>query len=157
MTETKICIKCGEEKPIDGYRKDKQIKSGYRNSCKACEATINKIYKDSHKEEMKIMNKKHKNMPGNKEKAKNYMRNYRLIKAYGITVEEYDDMYISQGGSCAICGRHQAEFKRRFCVDHCHDTEEIRGLLCSSCNTALGLMKDNTQILTNAIKYLENH
>ena len=47
-------------------------------------------------------------------------------------------MYNNQNGCCAVCGKHQSEFKRIFDVDHDHVTGKVRGLLCRSCNTGLG-------------------
>lgn len=72
-----------------------------------------------------------------------------------ITKQAYDGMYVAQNGCCVICGRHQSEFRKRLCIDHCHKTNKIRGLLCINCNTGLGHFKDNPQILANAIEYLK--
>jgi len=74
---------------------------------------------------------------------------------YGLTKEQYNEMFVSQQGCCAICGRHQSSFKRRLHVDHCHTTNKIRGLLCASCNSALGKLQDSTDVLRSAISYLE--
>lgn len=63
-------------------------------------------------------------------------------------------MFVEQQGCCAICGRHQSEFKARLSVDHNHATKKIRKLLCSQCNCLLGCVKDNSEILREAIKYL---
>lgn len=67
--------------------------------------------------------------------------------------EEYTEMLIKQDNRCAICGSYQD--KKKFCVDHCHKTKKIRGLLCFHCNVGIGHLKDNIQILQNAISYLE--
>lgn len=82
-------------------------------------------------------------------------RKYHLKKKYGLTVEEYDQMFEDQGGVCAICG---TEPYGRFLlsVDHCHSTGEIRGLLCHPCNGGLGCFKDNIALMNDAIEYLEN-
>lgn len=88
--------------------------------------------------------------------------NSRLAK-YGITQEIYDEMLHNQGGVCAICkGPHG---KRKFHVDHDHDCcppnrscgKCIRGLLCSNCNTAIGLLKDDEKLLRAAITYLAHN
>lgn len=84
------------------------------------------------------------------EKRKN---NYKA--QYGITLEDYNEMFVNQNGCCKICGRHQSEFKKTLCVDHCHTTGKVRGLLCSNCNIVLGQAKDDIEILKSAIKYLE--
>ncbi len=60
-------------------------------------------------------------------------------------------MDISQDGKCAIC---RIVPSRTMAVDHCHDTGAIRGLLCSNCNTGIGLLRDNPEILARAIIYL---
>ena len=77
-----------------------------------------------------------------------------LKRKYGITSEEYDTMYSEQEGCCAICGIHQSELKIRFCVDHDHDTGQVRGLLCNNCNNGIGKLKDNYDLLLRAADYL---
>lgn len=60
-----------------------------------------------------------------------------------------------QGGVCAICGNPETDKRNhRLAVDHCHETDKIRGLLCKSCNIGLGMFKDNTNNLTRAVAYL---
>lgn len=89
-------------------------------------------------------------------KDKSYRDAY-YIKKYGITLSEYDDMYSNQDGCCALCGRHQVEFKKRLHVDHCHITGNVRELLCQSCNTGIGSLKDDPELITKALEYLEKH
>lgn len=62
-------------------------------------------------------------------------------------------MLREQGGTCAIC--HGTETVGRLAVDHCHSTGRVRGLLCTNCNQAIGKLKDDSQLLRNAINYLE--
>lgn len=80
-----------------------------------------------------------------------------LKKKYGITIEDYDRMMISQSRRCAICRTEEPSGKGRFHVDHCHESNKVRGLLCTSCNMMLGLARDCVGILNTAIKYLEDH
>ena len=61
-------------------------------------------------------------------------RDYHLLSKYGITDADYEYLYRSQEGRCAVCRRHSSEFRRRLCLDHDHATGEIRGLLCIHCN-----------------------
>lgn len=77
---------------------------------------------------------------------------YFLNKNYGLSVEQYEALVTAQGGVCALCGGTQS---RRLDVDHCHDTEKVRGLLCTSCNNGLGRFKDNPEVLRRAADYLE--
>ena len=75
-----------------------------------------------------------------------------LKKCFGIGIAEYDALFAMQNGVCAICGSPPG--KRALHVDHCHATGVIRGLLCGSCNTSLGLMQENAERLQKAIAYL---
>lgn len=86
----------------------------------------------------------------NKESA----RNYSLKKRYGIDLEQYNVLLEQQNFSCAICGAHQDQCARRLAVDHCHTTNQIRGLLCKACNTGLGSFQDSPEILEKAIRYI---
>ncbi len=114
------------------------------------------------------MNKSH-----TKESWSEYMREYRkrkphvmksidLKKRFGISLEEFELMLESQKHVCAICGHpersidHRTKRVRSLAVDHCHTTGKIRGLLCSDCNTALGLLKDNPETMANMIIYINS-
>jgi len=79
-------------------------------------------------------------------------REYRLIKVYGLNLEEYDDMLEEQSNNCAICSRHITELNRPLVVDHDHNT---RVLLCNNCNIGLGMFRDNQKTLLSAINYLQ--
>lgn len=81
-----------------------------------------------------------------------------LKRYYGITIEQYEEMLKAQDFKCAICGTDDPSNKRqkRFCVDHDHDTNELRKLLCLKCNMALGVFK-NINLLNKAINYLNKH
>ena len=82
-------------------------------------------------------------------------RERTLLRDYGITIEDYNKMFVDQEGKCRGCDKHQTEFKIRLAVDHCHQTGKVRGLLCGNCNRALGLVHDNYKILNNLINYLK--
>ena len=95
-------------------------------------------------------------------KKKQYRENYKdtarklqLERKFGLRIEEYDRLYDLQNGCCAICQRHQIEFKRRFAVDHDHETSKVRGLLCGNCNTGIGNLRDSIALLKSAILYLK--
>jgi len=79
----------------------------------------------------------------------------KLKSNYGITLELYNQILESQEGKCRICKTDSSLLVKRLAVDHCHQSNLIRGLLCQNCNTAVGLLKDSTDILNSAIKYLE--
>ena len=86
--------------------------------------------------------------------------NAYLKRVYNITIEDYKDLYIKQNGRCAICnseGYTMDSLKHivKLNVDHCHETNRVRGLLCHDCNRGLGLFKDSIDNITNAINYLQ--
>lgn len=87
------------------------------------------------------------------EKNKARRRGYNLINRYGITLPQYDEMLAAQAGVCKICAFPHSEAKKLH-VDHCHDTGKIRGLLCTTCNTAIGKLRHSPEILRSAIRYL---
>ena len=74
---------------------------------------------------------------------------------YGISAEQYSALLIEQAGRCAICA-DPMDAPKEPCVDHCHKTDKIRGLLCRNCNTAIGLLKDCMEVCVSAASYLGN-
>ncbi len=90
----------------------------------------------------------------NREKLKDYEFKRGLKRFYGITTEDYEQMFVSQLGRCAICQRHQDELKRSLAVDHIHGTKKIRGLLCDNCNPGIGYFKESPKLMALAIAYL---
>jgi hypothetical protein len=75
----------------------------------------------------------------------------RYKERYGISLVEYQAMLDKQKNRCAIC-----DIEEKLVVDHNHKTNEVRGLLCHGCNCAIGLLKDDSTILQNAITYLKS-
>lgn len=88
--------------------------------------------------------------------AQRAAREYQLQKKFGIGLEEYDRLLAAQGGCCAICGTNKPGRRDRdvFMVDHDHETNEVRGLLCHGCNAGLGNFHDNIAALLKAVEYL---
>jgi len=76
----------------------------------------------------------------------------------GITIEEYDKAYRAQHGNCWICNTHKEIYDAdRLAIDHCHSTSKFRGLLCGSCNSAIGLFGESEERMNRAIEYLKLH
>jgi hypothetical protein len=90
-----------------------------------------------------------------------YYLDQDLRRNYGVTLEWYRKILSAQNDSCAICKQPETTKIRgkviAMAVDHCHTSGEARGLLCTQCNRALGLFKDNKSVLEAAIGYLEKH
>lgn len=93
-----------------------------------------------------------------------HCRHYRYT--YGITLVDIVRMLEEQGNLCKICNGpvklrdlksgQRSHNQETLCVDHCHTTNVIRGILCNECNKGLGAFKDNINSLNNAINYLES-
>ena len=100
----------------------------------------------------------------NRKKRTIQARNSYLKKKYNISNEEYYSLYNKQNGKCAICFQcieiilNKRGNNSNSChLDHDHKTGKIRGMLCHSCNNALGHFKDNTKIMLQAVKYITNY
>jgi hypothetical protein len=75
---------------------------------------------------------------------------------YGITQDQYMAIAEAQGFACASCGDSAKGVEHTLCVDHDHYTNEIRGLLCSGCNTALGWLEDDIERVNKLAKYIQS-
>lgn len=103
-------------------------------------------YRESRKERARQFHEKHPDK----------QRNSALRRSYGITLKEYDAMLAQQGGTCAICFG-PPNLKGRFFVDHDHETNKVRSLLCGTCNAGLGQFRESPEILNSAIAYLKKY
>jgi hypothetical protein len=134
--EFKGCPSCGE-KDLTKFDTHKNRRSGVQTYCKACQHLI-------------------KNRPDR-------VRKYLVLNKHHITPEQYAARMADQAGVCAIC--RQAPSRRYLGIDHDHSCcsgywscgECIRGLLCSRCNTMLGMAMDNPETLREAARYIENY
>jgi hypothetical protein len=85
------------------------------------------------------------------EREDNIMR-----KQYGISTQQFAELLEFQGGGCAICAKPIENIRRRMNIDHDHETNKVRGILCTGCNTGIGHLGDNIEGLQRALYYLEN-
>lgn len=176
-----ICSRCNQHKEKDEMKRDKSRQSGFYPWCKKCFASYQKtqrlqrpnVPKSDTKhcpkcEVVKSISEFTKNKhqtdglyPYCREcKYKHAKDDYKINgwakhirNTYNISVEEYNALLEAQNGVCAIC---KEAHKHALCVDHDHDTGEIRGLLCKPCNVAIGNMKDEPERLRKAAEYLES-
>ena len=92
----------------------------------------------------------------NREKLKLSWRKRHYRRSYGLTLEEVEQIFVKQKEQCAICGKKLPNgFALGKHIDHCHKTNKVRGILCTKCNTLLGMSEDNVIILKKAISYLK--
>ena len=133
-------MKTAEEKKQ--YRREQYLKN------KDKEKTAREIYYSKNKESILARNKKYNKE--NPDKRKSAILKYE----YGITLDQYNEMFRAQEGKCAICQRHQNELTRTLCVDHDHKTNKIRALLCLTCNTDVSVVENRLEEMT---KYLNKY
>lgn len=153
--ETKRCAKCKRGKPLSAFNRRKRSKDGVQARCRECCSFESKNLTGEKKTER---NKKVKKWRAkNPEKNSKYLRKYRLKIMYGLTPDDWNALYEEQGGCCAICGIHQSSLNQTLSIDHDHKTNKVRSLLCVSCNSALGMVKENKLILFQMISYIDEH
>ena len=128
------CSRCGEEKPETGFYKSKTPK-GRDSWCISCRLAYHKARR------LRLRDS---------DSWKRQQRARDLKRRYGISEEQYEALYTAQQGRCAVCGD---SFERLF-VDHNHETEQVRGLLCNPCNGGVGAFKDSPERLVAAAAYL---
>lgn len=128
------CSQCKKLLDFNHFDLDKRSYNGIKSTCKKCSRNLMvKIY----------------------EKNKNNYKEKKLIKAYGITLKEYNNRISRQNGVCAICKNENPPNSGSLAVDHDHITGKVRGLLCIMCNRGLGNFYDNVEYLQSAIEYLK--
>ena len=138
-TGTKVCTTCKVEKDIDEFylRGGNYSPNSRKSKCKECDK---------------------KRVAETYWKDPSVYQNNHLERNYGITLNEYNQMLVEQGHRCKICGTTEPGGKHgKFMVDHSHNTGEVRGLLCKSCNIALGEVGDNISTLQKMIEYLSTN
>lgn len=150
----KQCSKCEELKQLDQFYPRKNSKDGKDGRCKKC--CRKKVKEYLRTENGKILKQKQLEKYKKTEKYKKSKRKEQFKRRYNISLDEYEKMFQEQNECCKICNRHQNTLEISLAVDHDHKTNKIRGLLCSSCNKALGFLKDDISILEKAIKYLKS-
>jgi len=166
----KTCTSCFMIKDINdfGFSRPKVR----RSKCKSCKNEYNKKYIKNNPEKKKKYAKNRKERSKqyrkeNKEKRIEYLKQWgrdnpekkraqKYRHRYGIDIQDYNKMLKEQGGVCKICKSKTPKRKnaKYFAVDHCHTTGKVRGLLCYNCNSALGKLNDNAELLKKALDYL---
>ncbi len=159
------CIKCQQNKPETEFHKGTgRYSNGRKSTCKACQKSYMKDYYAEHGDKIRKQATEH--YQNNKERhiatttawVKNNQRRVKdlhLQRKFGITIEHYEQLLAEQDGVCAIC--KEPPERTRLAVDHDHSTGAIRGLLCSDCNTAIGLLGDDPSTIQSALTYLTNN
>jgi hypothetical protein len=162
--KTKVCPMCNTEFTPKSSRSifcgSRTNKTGcsYQNrltlSIKSQER--NKEYRSKYIEQYNIDNKtsltEYRKIHYNNRKL--IVRDYQLQRKYNISLDEYNKILESQNNVCFICKKPEQK-QTNLAVDHCHTTGKVRGLLCTKCNTTIGLMDESIENLQSAINYLD--
>lgn len=161
---TKQCTKClGRPQPLENFYRSKRGLYGYRSQCKVCDRDQHKEWVDNNPEKIATIDKRYAQANPEKCRAKHkrWQKRYpekvnahRLKKRYGLTMDKYHALLNFQNDACALCKRHKSMNELGIHVDHNHANERVRGLLCPSCNQALGLLQDNPELCKLAALYL---
>lgn len=160
----KRCLICDELKELKDFHKHSGKPDGHRNDCKLCRKIGRKVDVNASKmrcytcDQLKDKNEENffpsKNSKFGyrrkcKECCKDYQKDNHLKKRYNWSTKEYENMCQTQNHRCMIC-----EEEKKLFVDHSHDTGEVRGLLCDTCNRGIGFLKEKNENLWNALLYL---
>lgn len=158
---TKKCPECGEVKTTTDFYLRNGFPGGY---CKPCNRKRAKLSEEKERREKpeQFAERRRKAVRAYRERHPERVReqvrwNKKKCK-YGVTRERYEQMVADQDGKCAICGvteNRYGDTVRDWDIDHCHDTGEVRGLLCTNCNRGIGYMQHDADRLQAAIGYLK--
>jgi len=163
--ETRRCSICKEDIELSEYYRRKS-RDSYVSACKPCyRSAQNKRHSQFSKDQ--VERKVHLGRVWSRENPEKVLSS-RLKSRYKITLDEYTEIFNEQNGLCPIClvqlvhgsehiERDDPSWVNKGMVDHCHDSGEVRGLLCHCCNTGIGQLKEDAKIMSNAIDYINKH
>lgn len=144
----KICTVCKEKKDLNCFYNRAASEDGKAYRCKDCDNAAVKAYK-----------KKHQNRQRRKQRENNWRHKYKLERS------DIELLWETQQGCCAICSVKLTNIEiddtamnqnNTSCVDHCHLTGKVRGLLCSKCNRGIGMFNDKAELVYSAYAYLKD-
>ena len=127
MGDEATCVSCDSLKPLDEFYT-------LDSCCKECRRVSRAYRRDSV-----------------------WYKDTYLRRTYGMSIEEWEMMRDDQNNRCAICSNSFGASAKNCHVDHCHDTGDVRGLLCSNCNVGLGMLRDSPDLMLKAVQYLKKH
>lgn len=130
VSDHKTCPRCTRTLPLSHFAINRTRSRGISSYCLDCHNLV---------------------VRENVEKNHGSTRGKHLKERYGVTEQQVAAMIEEQGGMCAICQDREAEH-----VDHDHETGEVRGILCFTCNVGLGNFRDRPDLLDRAVHYLED-
>lgn len=163
-SSAKACTRCGETKPLTEFYKtiNRHGKPWTYSRCKECQR---EQMREIHRRDPSKAAQRYKQRRARLRRARltaeeRALESKRQVdrvraRAHGLIPEQLEAMLEGQGGRCAICGRLPG--KRRLAIDHDHETNQVRELLCGPCNQGLGFFGDDPDLLMKAASYLRKH
>lgn len=142
------CSKCKKEKDIEDFHKRASLKSSW---CKDCRHQYYEMHKDTCLQKAKEWYKQ------NKKKHSETARKSHLMRKFGMTVDQYNEIFLKQNSKCYICHVNKPGGNGYWHLDHNHITNQVRKILCHNCNMLVGHSKENVAILHKTILYLQEH
>ncbi len=139
----KKCPMCKKIKKLKCFNKNKNATCGVSGYCKVCSRILGKRYHDPKRRREEYI------------RLRDVFLGKKLLRRFGITIEQYLDMERTQGFKCSICRLSKEDNGKRLAVDHCHKTGRVRGLLCNNCNVVVGFLSDKPEIARKMATYLE--
>lgn len=130
------CCDCGKEKPYSEFPKFRGVKVGVGSRCRVCNSEAAEKWRAENRRQDRKNNKLS-----------------RIGRKYGLTAAAILALHQSQGGKCAIC-RKDLDLGPDMSIDHNHTTGAVRGILCRTCNSGIGLLRDSQRLIRAALKYL---
>jgi hypothetical protein len=189
--QTKRCPKCEQTKPLDDFALALQRKGHRAGWCRVCTNRANRECPTPRRRQSDPVARQRENRLAGERRARNAAglpprprrlttevhtpapepllippnlrrRGQWLRLAYGVTVQQYEIMWIAQRGLCAICQCPETRVSKSgevapLSVDHCYTTGIVRGLLCSACNIGIGNLRHNPDYLERAATYLRKN
>lgn len=129
--ESKQCSRCKLSKPNSEFHKSSRRKDGLKPSCKEC---VKEYYRESN--------------------GTLKMYNSHLLRTYGITREQYEELVTAQDGKCALCRVAFPKSRYHCHLDHCHETGIVRGIVCAKCNMRIDQYEDDPDLLLRYYEYI---
>ncbi len=144
-----ICCTCKKDKPLTEFGKNKSRPNGLQPNCHKCRRGQGKKWRKEATPEML-------------EKEYQRTRRWRIFKQFNLPADEYEALKVKQNGLCASCGQPEtisSKLGRQhdLAVDHNHKTGQVRSLLCQRCNTILGRVEEDIEVLLKLVEYLRKH
>jgi hypothetical protein len=141
VIETRTCKTCDTTKPLIAFTKAKRYKGDRLPHCNTCRSAKQLAW--------------YATEPG---RYARQQRENNLKRHYGITIDEYEAIFAAQGHRCALClGTEIKSQGNHMPVDHCHETGKVRGILCGTCNRAIGFAQEDPDLLDRMAAYVREH